>query len=186
MSFFKKPVVAAVVCVLLVAASTLASVKLKLGEKCNDVTDLFYTGVTVSNQLHPALAEQLISYCAVSKEISLIASSYGIDTEELDACCDWLDSAMKYSPREISYIYYEFSGFSAALKKVVYALDACQLSDRHAALMTEYEQSMKSFDENIADSGYNDYVRSFRLKYERFPAAYLAGLVGVTMPGYFA
>lgn len=187
MSFFKKPFGALLLCVVLVFCSTAVSVKVKLQNRCDEVVDAFYTGVKSSrDSTLPSLYDQLRELTAIADEICIIADNYGIDTEDVKDYSNWLALALTYSEEDVSYIYSEYSALWKSLKTVEDKLNHTGLSDRHITAMEDYSSRLADVDYNIANAGYNDQVRLFLQKNNRFPTSAFAEMFGVDMPDYFA
>ena len=55
MDFLKKRPVAIILALIIVVGSTLLSVNIKLGSKCQTITDGFYSGVTYNGYEHPSI-----------------------------------------------------------------------------------------------------------------------------------
>ena len=186
MKFLKKPAVAVVISVILILSSSFISINAKLGAKCRDVTELFYSGVRYNGELHPAISDQIRSMCSIANDLSVIAGNYDIDSQSLDDACDWVESAIVYSSDDAGYIYYEFSGLRSELKSMTDKLSQKELTARHAKLLTDYEEQLKSLEYNIDTAGYNEAVRAFLQEYDRMPTRFFADICGVQMPEYFA
>ena len=186
MKFLKKPAVAVVIAVILVLSSSFISVNAKLGAKCREVTDIFYSGMRYNNEFHPAIAEQLRSICTIANDLCVIAGNYDIDSQGLEDARSLVESAIVYSANDAGYIYYEYSGLRSELKSMTDKLSQKELTARHSKLLTDYEEQLKTFEYNIDTAGYNEAVRAFLQEYDRMPTRFFADICGVQMPEYFA
>lgn len=188
MKFFKKPSVAIVVTILVVYISTMVSINVKLTDKCIKITDGFYDGVRVSGVDYPAVYDSVKELCFLSGDMIVIAKNYGIDTEALYYAQDSLESAVSYSGDDISYIGWCYDDFIQQLRQMENQLHSTGLSQRHTAAMEEYSAEISSALEAIEVNGaaYNETVRDFIRKYDRFPISAWAGLTGTYFPGYFS
>lgn len=188
MKFFKKPSVALVSAILVVYISTMASVNIKLTDKCIDVTDGFYDGVRVGGVDYPAVYDSVKELCSVSDEITVIAKNYGINTDELYYAQDGLESAVAYSGDDISYIGWCYDDFIQQLKLVENQLLSTGLSQRHTDAMVEYSVQIREAIEAAETNGaaYNETVREFIREYDRFPTSMWANLTDTYFPGYFS
>ena len=187
MKFFKKPSVALITAILVVYISTMASVNIKLTDKCLDITDGFFDGVRVGGVDYPATYDSVKELCSVSDEMIIIANNYGINTDELYWAQDGLESAIAYSDDDISYIGWCYDDFIKQLKLVENQLLSTGLSQRHTAAMEEYTAQISAAIEATEANGaaYNETVREFIREYDRFPTSMWANLTDTYFPGYF-
>lgn len=186
MDFFKKPAVAVILSLIVIFASTLISVSAKLNNKCDKITDGFYSGVRYKGENHDAIAEEITSLCAVTDEIVPIASNYGIDTAALSDSCQQLRALVSSGSRDIGGVYQVYSGFISALKDVEAQLHATGLSSRHEEAMSEYSDEIADCVDDINTACYNDSVREFLRKNDKFPTRNWADLLGISFPEYFS
>lgn len=186
MDFFKKPAVAVILSLIVIFASTLISVSAKLNNKCDKVTDGFYNGVRYKGENHDAIAEEISSLCAVADEIVPIASNYGIDTSVLSDSNQRLRTLVSSGSRDIGSVYQVYSEFITALKDVETQLHATGLSRRHEEAMSEYSDEISDCVNDINTACYNDTVREFLRKNDKFPTSNWADLFGISFPEYFS
>ncbi len=187
MSFFKKPFVALLLCVILVWASTAISVKAKFQDKCDDVIDTFYTGVNIPGEgVAPSIYDQLRELNSIAAGMCIIADNYSVSSEDVRDYNDFLEMALVYSEDDVDYIYSEYSGLWKALMAMEDALDRSPLSDRHLTSMADYSARLDEIDANIANAGYNESVRLFYQRNDSFPTLQLAETFGVQLPEYFS
>lgn len=186
MKFFRKPAAAVLVTIFIVILSTGFSIGIRIGAKCDEVTNLFYTGVRYNGELHPAIGDQLRSMTNIANGLCLIAENYGLDCEDVRDACEWVELALAYSPKEASYINYEYSELLKQMKSLEDKLYHQELSDRHTTMLADYSAQMKECEENIYNAGYNESVRAFLQEYGKFPINNIATMFGAEMPQYFA
>ena len=186
MNFFKKPAVAVILSLIVIFASTLISVSAKLNNKCDKVSDGFYSGVKYKGEKHDAIADEICSLCAVSDDIVPIASNYGIDTASLSDSSQQLYTLVSSGSRDIGSVYQVYSEFITALKNVETQLHAAGLSSRHEEAMNEYSEEISSCVDDINTACYNDSVREFLRKYDKFPTRNWADFLGISFPEYFS
>ena len=92
MSFLKKPLVAFLICVIVVCASSVISVHAKLDRKCEAITENFSAA--------GGIADQLGTVCTAGSGIVQLAESYGLETAEADL--DKLSAELKAAQSAIS------------------------------------------------------------------------------------
>ena len=172
----KKPIVAAILCVILVLSSTVISTHARLDPWCEDVRDIF----TVSG----GIADQLENVCAASSGIVKIAEAYGIDCLEAQDLCESLRTSTHLnSPHTLFTMYQMLCGkvndLTASLKlKDLSAQDSANLS----SLLGDFSASRSA----ISNDGYNSAVSFFlRTELGAFSRGF-AKLCGVNLPEQFA
>ena len=187
MNFFKRPLVAVVLTVLIVVCSTLVSVSVKLESRCSAVSDIFYEGVRISGVEYPAMAEPMKQLCALTDDIILIANNYGINTGELSQRLDDLELAMQYSADDVSYIGSCYGDYFKALRSVENQMQSTGLSERHQTVMDEYSAQIETCSVTIDQGakGYDEKLRSFLKSFDKFPTSFWADVTGTWFPGYF-
>lgn len=186
MKYLKKPVVALLVAVILVFSSTAISVNVKLGKKCDEVIEGFYYGVRYQGILRKPIYTCLDSLIEYSEEVVLIASNYGLDTREVSSSASELRREISFENHDIGDIYEEYESFYDALYSLMFELSAVELSQRHLELMRKYETEINCCKDDIENSCYNESVRSFYKKFDRFPVNIFAEVFDVDYPDYFA
>lgn len=184
MSFLKKPAVLIVLAAILFVSSTVLSVRVKLGNKCEDVTEFFYAD-TVDQK---SIASLLRDFVSESQKLTVIASDYGIDTEEAEDQVSWLDMALRYNRGEENYLYSEYSALIKAMTSLQRQLDNAALNERDAAQVAASNETIATLQSQILTlaSDYNSMVRSFNRRYGGFPADVMADFAGVELPEEFA
>ena len=189
MKFLSKKSTALILSAIMVIASTLISVNVKLGSEVRKVTDSFYkVGDTITDTgSYRSISSHLNNFCAYTDGLVTIADNYGIDTEDAYWASRWVKQAMTYSEDEIMYIYSEYSDLVIQTDKLIDQLYRADLNERDASGLAQYESSIEGAKSAIeaAASVYNSTVREFLAKNDHFPTDFLAELADVEMPEYF-
>lgn len=186
MNSLKKPAVALILCAAVVIASSLISVRLKLGSECDEVISGFHDGVYVDGVLMPSIASQLLTIRGCADEISYIAKAYAVDTEELGWAADDIRNGLIYSEADASYLYYCYEEILDELREVEDKLRQAAVSDKDRELLNGYFEEIRVARELIDISGYNASVRQFSKNKLHFPAEFLGELAGVEFPELFS
>ena len=186
MKFFKNPLVAILISLLLIFSSTALSINAKLTDKSEDIIDGFYYGIEANGVLNTSVYFNLSNLCELSGEIGLIAENYGIDTRELYSNIDNLKESYSFHSDDIDSIYECYETFYNSLFTVLVELNETELSDRHLEFMSDAVKQINSFKANIDNSGYNESVNAFRKKFNRFPTNIFADILDIDYPEYFA
>ena len=186
MKLLKRPYFAVLLCILVVLGSTALSAGLKLSGKCGGVIDGFYDGVRYNKEDHAAIAHQISELCDVAEDMAVIADNYGINTDSVDQLSSRMRATLNSRSRDISEVSAQYKEFSAALKALESTLHSSGLSERHTTLMQEYSVDMIDAVQAISGSCYNESVRDFLQRNDRFPAAAIAGLFNIQFPAYFS
>ena len=186
MKFFKNPFVAVLLSLLLVFCSTVLSINAKLTGKSEDIIDGFYYGIEKNGVLNTSIYFNLSNLCDLSSEIGLIAENYGIDTKGLYSSIDSLKESYSFHSNDIEDIYECYETFYNSLFTVLVKLDETEISDRHLEFMADAVNQINDYKANIENSGYNESVKSFRNKFNRFPAKIFANILDIDYPEYFA
>ena len=186
MNFFKRRSVALFLTVIVVIASTLLSVNVKLGRKAQAVSDGFYDGVVYNGTEQKSIASQLRNISDCANSMVTIANNYQLDTEDVENTSEWLRLAVSYSPGNTDYIHSEYEDLIKAVRTLEDQLGRTALSDRDADSIKEYSTAITDARLAIESAGYNESVREFRRFCDRFPTKLLAQLSGVSMPRLFA
>lgn len=184
--FFRNPFVAILLSGLIVLSSTAITSSVKLNNKCNDVVDGFYYGTRLNGQLMKSIYYNLGDLLEISGEIALVADNYGIDTKELYGSATELKKSISYHNDDIESIYDSYERLYSALFSVVMELSGTQLSQRHLEFMTSASDQVNAIKLSIDNSGYNESVRSFHKKFDRFPANIFSDIFDIEYPEYFS
>ena len=177
MKFFKKRSVIVILCWALIIVSTLLNVRIRFGGKCREVTDQFYSEAEIARQL-----EQI---CFDAMTLSSVAEEYGVDASALRTEADSMLNALGQS-YGASYVHRIYEDLYSELTAVEQKLLGVALSESHAASVSACLERIHSAQYSISSSGYNETVRSFRRRYDRFPTSILARLAGIKIPEVFA
>ncbi len=186
MKLFKKPVFAVILCVVLILCSTLLSVHIRFGAKCDRVKDALYTGVETNGYTQKGIASHLQNIGAYAAGLVTIAKNYDIDTADVEQAENYLQMSLNYSRDYASHIHYNYAELNKALDTMIDQLQRTELSERDADGVRQYVESLNGARSAIEESAYNEQVREFLRKYDRFPTDSLASLAGVSMPEFFA
>lgn len=186
MKVFKNPVFAVLLCIVLVIASTLLSVHIRFGAKADSVKDGFFIGVENNGYAQKSVCSHLQNISSYAAGLATIAKNYDIDTEDLEEANDYLLLSLNYSLDYASYIYYNYTELMKTVNIMVDQLQRTELTERDASGVEQYVNSITGAQTAIENAGYNESVREFLRKYDRFPTNALAALSGVEMPEYFA
>ena len=179
MKFFKNPVVAVILSALIVLCSTLVSVNIKFGARCREITDEFYTG-------DEAMVKPLNNISASVDGLVNIAGSYGLDCTAVSAAADRFASALRGSDGQVGALYQLYRDLMREEASLESALFRQELRDQDADSAQQYAEIIREAVDELEDSDYNESVRSFLRRYDRFPTNSLAALAGVAYPAYFA
>jgi hypothetical protein len=186
MSFLKKKPIALLLTVLVVVVSTLLSVHMKLGSKCQSISDGFYDGVEFNGYKQKSLDSHLKNVAAYADGLVTIARNYELDTDDVEDASDALKLALRYSRGDASYIYFEYQELMKAVASLQDHLSRTELSERDADGVAQYTSSLIGAQSAMESAGYNESVREFLRSYDRFPSDILGRLAGVQWPEYFA
>lgn len=176
MSFLKKPLVAFLICVIVVCASSVISVHAKLDRKCEAITENFSAA--------GGIADQLGTVCTAGSGIVQLAESYGLETAEAGDLCKALRySVSTASPSTLARLYSIVLG---QLNDLEASLRRAELSEKDAALLESYSAELKAAQSAISTDSYNSLVSGFlRDKLGSFGTG-VARLCGVELPEKFA
>ncbi len=185
MKLLKKPFVAVLLCVLIVLGSSALSARSSLEKKCDAVIDGFYSGVVVKGEADVSIASCLSELCDISDGMEDIAENYGIKSQDGRDLSDALRQSLNRRETNAATVYGEYQALSNYVQTLEDELYHVGLSQRHTDLMTDYSYRLTELTADIQSSGYNDSVRVFMQKVDRFPARYLAAFFGIQYPQYF-
>ena len=186
MNVLKKPVFAFILAVIVVIASSLISIDVKLSRRCDRISDGFYVGLTVKGERQPAPAECIRTMCADAEDMILKAANYGIDTQELNSLTTGLKQHISSRSEELNDLFEDFCLFYSGTLMLENQLKNAPLSDRHKTELSESFDEFEQMAKTLAASGYNDSVGKFLNSYDRFPARQFADLLDIEFPEYFA
>ena len=182
MKILKHPVIAVLLTILIVFCSTAVSISVKLNNKCESIIDGFYDDKPGATSIY----SDLCSIHELAGEVMLVAQNYGVDTRELAESIAELKSEIGYRNEDIGDIYSDYTWFYSSLRAVEIELSGIVLSQRHMEYMTAASEQIAQLKTSIDNSDYNDSVRNFYKKFDRFPVNAFADIFDVEYPEYFA
>ena len=186
MKLFKKPWFALLLCVIVVFVSTSLSVDLKFGAKCREVRDGFYEGVLVEDgYLQPGIAAHLRNLSGYADGLVTIANNYGINTDDVQSANNLLKILLSDENQNCSDLRFWYDQLCTALITMEDALSRADLSERDASGLSQYSEGINGAISSINSSAYNDTVRQFLRKYDRFPISLYQALGMVKLPETF-
>lgn len=181
MDFFRNRLVACVLAVLVVAGSAVINTQVKLGEKCQEVEDGFYTSQSGEKSIYARLDERLDASNGVW---SLLVNRDTDAANSLSEARSELISA--YDAKDISEMYDANKSLETAFDSAAAVLAACELDSGEIDAMNSYIESFDGAQKMIDRSSYNSTVLEFvRTVYNKFPASLLAPVAGVDSPELF-
>lgn len=186
MKVLKKPVVAVLLCAVIVIASTLGNVNRLFGAKCQKITDGFYNGVEVDGFTQKGINIHLQNISGYVDGLTTIARRNGVDCTAIEAASDQFKSVLRADKPSISSLYGSYTALMLEEAELETALGRVALDERDTEGFNTYRDNIKGAVSSVASAGYNESVRSFLGKYDRFPTDTLAALAGVDYPEYFA
>ncbi len=178
MKFFKNPVVAVLLALLIVLASTLVNVHVKYGKLCRSVTDEFYA--------EAGIADQLSSIRMDAAVLAKVAERNGIDAKELTNAANHLQDLLSQTGVSAGRVFRCYDELRVELVSAEQKLLGVALSDTDAITVSDCISRIQNAASAISASPYNETVRSFLAKYDRFPTHMLARLANVSIPEVFA
>ena len=186
MKFFKNPFVAIISCILIVVLSSIISINVKLGNECEKVIDSFYVGKLHNGTISTSIYGDIVNMYELAENVVVVADNYGIDTRKLVSDIAELKDELNFKKPDSGEIYSEFTEFYSNLWAVTLELSNTQLSQRHLEYMSSASQEINSLKSSIESSDYNNNVRVFYKKFDRFPANLFAEIFDIDYPEYFA
>lgn len=186
MKLLKNPVIAVLLTVLIVLSSTIITTSVKLNNKCNAVIDEFYEGRLKQGIIYTSIYADICSMYELGSEVALVADNYGVKTKDLVNSINELKNELSYRNTDISDIYADFNWFYSSLRAVEIELSNIGLSQRHIEYMSAVSQQIAQLKYSIDNSSYNESVRTFYKKFDRFPVNIFAELFDIDYPEYFA
>ena len=191
--FLSNPAVALIITVVLVLVSLVLNTRVRLGGQCDEITATLYS----SEDGSPCIADGLRSLCSASEKMLTLSRQLGIDADKLDSDSEYSDeeienliadtrASLRYGDGSARYLYYLYEALLSKTYAMETALGRASLSSADTeAFLTAKEEAAQA-QALIAGTDYNDTVRAFLKKYDRFPTSAIASFSGVTMPKLFA
>ena len=183
MNILKNPVIAVFLCLLIVFTSTVVSINVKLVNKCEEITESFYVS---KNSAKSSIYGDIVNMYELAEEITVVANNYGVDTRKLSSNISALKSELNFNNPEIENIYEAYSAFYDELWSVELKLSEIQLSQRHIEYMNTASKQVYSLKLSIDNADYNNSVRTFYKRFDRFPVTLFADIFDIDYPQYFA
>ena len=174
----KKPIVAAILCVIIVISSTVISTHARLDPQCEKIREQFLAA--------GGIAAQLEAVCDAGTGMANLATSYDLSDmesiEALDLCVAFRLAINNADPSSLANLY---SMLKAKLSVVNAELRRAELSEKDAALLESYTAQLEAAQTAISSDPYNSEVMSFRKRLGAFSRGF-ARLCGVRLPEQFA
>lgn len=183
MKLFKNPFVAVLLSLLMVISSTLISTNIKLGRRCEKISDGFYEGVIYNGSKQKSISSNIKTVCGSADELAELAKSYDLDSDNLKEAAKLLRSEL--STGNISDIYSRYFLLLTSFNKLSRSLSELSLSESDALVLEQNTLSFTDACRSIDESGYNQSVREFYREELRFPADILGRIAGVELPQLF-
>ena len=174
----KKPLVAAILCVIIVLSSTVINAHVRLDSQCEAISEGF--------SAPGGIAEQLSAVCTASSGFVKLAEKYGVD--EFDTFnVDDIATSLRYSvgntqPSGLADLYRMLITETDFLRTSLRLKD---LSEEDAKLYSEFEAEYLAAQNAIAGSSYNSSVSYYLRELGSF-SCFFAKLCGVKLPEQFA
>ncbi len=185
MKALKNPIVAVLLAVVLVAASTYLSASSNLKKDTQKITDGFYSGVKYDGSKHASIYSQLNGIIGAVDGMCAIAANNGVDTAALSAASTELKADLSTMHDDIASIYLSYSKVCSCLTPFLTEMDSAALSEHERGDMQTYEETVTSARRAIDESGYNESVRAYRGSLDRVAELFIS-LCDVAEPEYFA
>ena len=174
----KKPLVAAILCVIIVLSATVINVHVRLDPRCTEISE----GFTEPG----GIADQLSAVCTASSGFAKLAEKYGVDEYSTFNVNDIATSL------RIAVGYTKASGLADLYRMLIAGTDDLRtslrlkdLSGEDAKLYAEFEAEYLAAQSAIADSSYNSTVSSYLRELGSF-SCFVARVCGVDLPEQFA
>ncbi|MBR0160686.1 MAG: hypothetical protein IJQ02_05325 [Oscillospiraceae bacterium] len=172
---------ALILTIVLVIFSTLLNTHIRLGRISDSVSDSFYA----SNSETP-IAEGLRTLAGAAERLATLGEEYRpSEAEETKENVEMLRTLLRYesaSPATLSYYYSSLLSNCFTLESVLVQTD---LNESQEEMLSEAMHDAAEAKAAIDASSYNERVRTFTKRYDRFPTNLLAGLAGVSYPVLF-
>lgn len=176
MKFFKNRTVAIILCALIVIGSTLLNTHWKLGGLCRELSDRFYASDEIGQQLETLRVEAVT--------LAAVAEGNGLDAFDLTGAAENLQDHLSRGGAASVYAAYDWLRTELAVTEQKLLSKA--LSEGDAETVSLSLEKIHAAQAKLAASSYNEDVRDFLRRYDRFPTSMLARLAGVALPEVFA
>ena len=178
-----RPSVAILIAVIVVVSTVLLQTRFRFGKICDDITNQFYHG----GRDGKSIASELSNLTDAAEVLSGLAHLY--DLEEAQEAMDVI-SAMREQLRLESSDTSVIHGLYKSLLSETFTLESLlarqELNEADSRVLSSAQHSAAMAKAAIDESAYHDAVRAFLKRYDRFPTAWLASLVGLKMPQVFS
>ena len=189
MNILRKRPVAAIICVIVIALSTIYSAHRSLGAKVRELTDSFYTGVYSEEQDRTlrSISSQLDKRCEAANGLVALSEKYVGEIGDEKAADILRNSRLNLmKSTDITEKYLRNKDIDAAFNSLHAELEMLDLPERDTAMLEEYTGIFRGAQTLINSSGYNEAVRSFeRNTLGAFPANILKEVAFVPRPVLF-
>ncbi len=177
------PFVAILLAVVVVIASTLVNTRMRFGPICDSVRESFI----VPEEDGSSVATELKTLCNAAERLSILAeqNETGIETD-VNANIENIRSMLSYEDDDLHALYVLYEQLLRDCFSIESKLAKLTLNDAETEKLSAAQQEAADAKAAIDNSRYNENVRIFQKKYQRFPTTQLAALAGVTMPEQFA
>lgn len=177
MKFFKNPVVALILALVLVLGSTIMNVHFKFGALCRNVSEELYA--------ENGIAQQLQSIRSDAAVLATVAERNGITPAGLTRAADELQSVLSQGRLGAGGIYRYYDALLAEITSARQELLSAGLNDADAETVNGCFARIDKARDAISSSDYNELVRSFLDKYDHFPANFLGRFADIQWPETF-
>lgn len=172
----KKPIVAAILCVIIVISSTVITTHLRLDPWCEEISEAFIAD--------GGIADQLETVCTASSGIIRIAEAYGFDCFETKELCESLRVTTHLNSPQNLFGMYQM--LCARVSDLSGSLKMKELSAQDAASLDSYNDELSAARSVISADSYNEHVSFFLRKELGSFSRGFARLCGVNLPEQFA
>lgn len=182
MNFFKKPVVAVILALILCSGALVFNTQAKLGDEIDAVEDAFFENVEGQRSIYTRLLEKLQ---AVNGVWSILERYDEQAAQELADEQDYLQWACDSA--SINSMYYANEDLTSEFNSAVRTLGTYELTDDERADLDSYVEAFNGAQKMIDENSYNSQVLDFvRSTYNKFPTKELADFAGVYPPDTFS
>ena len=176
MKLFKSPVFATILTIVVVFASILLNTNIKLGRKCDAVTNRFFDGPA-------SIAGRLDAISGDAASLIAIAERYDVDAAMAQSYHSALRGSLQSENVYLTRLAY--SSLSSSLTALSGQLANTALSAADKEEVERCTASIADAQSAISAADYNETVRAFQRRYDHFPTNVLADMAGVDMPQTF-
>ena len=186
MKFFKKPVIAVILSVILICTVTSAAVRMKINNLGKEVIYGFYDGVYYNGELQESIESRLRTIIEYANEIEEIAERNHLDAEPLADAVYTLELNFAYSEDEIYYIYGSYEDLMEAIKDTEILLESVTLTEAELERLSEIDAAIDEQVVGIKNSGYNETVKEWERENDSELFQWFVWNTNVTVPEPFS